>query len=605
MGQKKQLEDIELPVPAGNAQIGWNSDITAEMIRRLDLKYLAMLPGSSYRGLHDSLINYLGNRDPQILLTLHEEHAVAIAHGYARVTDEAMGCLLHSNVGLMHALMAVYNSWCNRAPVMIIGATGPVDANLRRPWVDWVHTSQDQGALLRNYTKWDDQPASAAAACESLLRAKQIAMTAPKGPVYVCMDAGVQEAALAAPLVLPDPVRFQPGPSSEPSAETLAEIARHLLRAQRPAIIVGRSSRQRDDWDRRVRLAELLGAKVFTELRSGAVFPTAHPLHPYPPLWAPSEASVGILKEADVILSLDSIDLAGWLKLMGDRSSPKATVINCSVDSYVHNGWSKDHLALAPADIRVLAEPDAMIRPLLPLLEAGMTKNRTVWGGVAAARPKKVEPAPEGDGTRAITQFDLARIVSEMRVGRKLTLARVGLGWATDQYEFEDPLDFLGSDGAAGLGSSVAMAVGVGLALRGTDRIAMTVVGDGDFTQGSSALWTAAHYRIPLLVVVANNRSNFNDEVHQAAIARERGRPVENKWIGMRLDDPAIDMAGLARAQGVQADGPIEQIGQLRPALKKAFQTVEAGLPYLLDVVIAPGYATPLLLGAGGQSAQS
>ena len=140
----------EVPeVVEGGAAIEWGSDALAELLSRLDLRYLALVPGSSYRGLHDSLVNYSGNRDPQMLVCLHEEHAVAIAHGYAKVTGRPMAVAVHGNVGLMHATMAIYNAWCNRVPMLIIGATGPVDAARRRPWIDWIHTSADQGALIR------------------------------------------------------------------------------------------------------------------------------------------------------------------------------------------------------------------------------------------------------------------------------------------------------------------------------------------------------------------------------------------------------------------------------------------------------------------------
>ena len=380
-----KLEDIESPVPGGNAQMEWVSDVMAEMIRRLDLKYVAMNPGASYRGLHDSLVNYLGNRNPQMLLTLHEEHAVSIAHGYARVTEQPMGCLLHSNVGLMHGLMAIFNAWINRAPIVMFGATGPVDADIRRPWVDWVHTAQDQGALLRNYTKWDDQPTSVPALCESFLRAMQLACTPPKGPTYVCLDAGLQELSLKGPVEFPDPSRFKPGPPPAPSQDTLEEMARLLTGASRPLLLVGRVSRKVEDWDRRVRLAEALGAKVISELRAGAGFPTEHPLHVYPPRYTPSKETLELMRSADVILALDSFDLGGWFKLMNVKGGPKATVIHCSVDSYVHNGWSKDHLALPAVDLRVLADPDAAVRLLLPLIERSVQAKPKKWEGFKAA----------------------------------------------------------------------------------------------------------------------------------------------------------------------------------------------------------------------------
>src|SRR5246500_5845498 len=191
---------VERPTPAGANAPGFGSDIIADALRALDIPYIALNPGASYRGLHDSIVNYLGNEQPQMLLCLHEESAVAIAHGYAKVTGKAMGAAVHSNVGLMHATMAVFNAWCDRMPMVILGATGPVDATKRRPWIDWIHTARDQGAIIRNYTKWDDQPASPAAAREALLRASWLSNAKPQGPVYINLDAEMQESGLEKPL---------------------------------------------------------------------------------------------------------------------------------------------------------------------------------------------------------------------------------------------------------------------------------------------------------------------------------------------------------------------------------------------------------------------
>src|SRR4051794_26350013 len=199
-------EPIERPLPSGANAAAFGSDVIADTLRALDIPYIALNPGASYRGLHDSLVNYLGNSAPQMLLCLHEEHAIAIAHGYAKVTGRAMAVALHSNVGLFHATMAIFNAWCDRMPVLVLGATGPVDAPKRRPWIDWIHTARDQGAIVRSYVKWDDQPASPAAAREALLRAAWLAQAAPMGPVYVNLDAGMQEARLAEPLTSIDPL---------------------------------------------------------------------------------------------------------------------------------------------------------------------------------------------------------------------------------------------------------------------------------------------------------------------------------------------------------------------------------------------------------------
>src|SRR5579863_4099169 len=224
----KNMTDIERPTGyTGNAR-AWGSDYLAEVMRALDLKFVALTPGASFRGLHDSLVNHLGNDNPRMLLCLHEEHAVAIAHGYAKVMGRPMGVILHSNVGLMHASMAIFNAWCDRMPVLIFGATGAVDAARRRPWIEWIHTAKDQGELIRDFTKWDDQPASLAAAAESMLRAAMLAQTAPRAPVYVCFDVGLQEARIAEDVTLPDMPRFQTPPAAAPSATAVQQATKLL-----------------------------------------------------------------------------------------------------------------------------------------------------------------------------------------------------------------------------------------------------------------------------------------------------------------------------------------------------------------------------------------
>jgi thiamine pyrophosphate-dependent acetolactate synthase large subunit-like protein len=270
---------IERPVPSGANAAGFGSDVVADTLRALEIPYIALNPGASYRGLHDSIVNYLGNVGPQMLLCLHEEAAVAIAHGYAKVTGRAMAAAVHSNVGLFHATMAFFNAWCDRMPVIVLGATGPVDAMKRRPWIDWIHTARDQGAIVRNYTKWDDQPASPGAAREALLRAAWIANTAPMGPVYINLDAEMQEAKLAEPLPPLEPSRYlTPAPVTAP-AELVGRAAKLLAAAKHPVILAGRGSRSEEAWKARIALAERLNAPVCTALKTGAAFPTDHPLH--------------------------------------------------------------------------------------------------------------------------------------------------------------------------------------------------------------------------------------------------------------------------------------------------------------------------------------
>ena len=592
------LQNFDRPALGGNRQMEWTSDVAAEMLRRLGIKYVSLNPGASYRGFHDSIVNYLGNEDPQMLLCLHEDHAVSIAHGYAKVTDEPMGAIVHSNVGLMHGLMGMFNAWCDRAPVYVMGATGPVDAPLRRPWIDWIHTAKDQGMMLRNFVKWDDEPRSAEAIVETMLRGGIMARTPPRGPVYICLDAGLQETRLNGEVTIPDAARFEPPETPHASADAVAAAAETLIAAERPVMMIGRVSRSRDGWDRRVRLAEMLGARVVTDLKTSASFPTGHPLHAGPPSNWVRGPGEDLVRNADALLVLDWIDLAGTFKALGLGYGVPATVIDVTLDSYVHNGWSMDHFGLAVGDRRLLADPDAFVAQLLDAVEERLGGKPKFSGGdpVPLAEPEAK------DASSPIAPRDIAGALNAVKGERKITLTRVPLGWAGDSYHFAEPLDYLGNDGGGGLGSGTGNAIGAGLALMGSGRVPVAILGDGDFMQGGSALWTAAHYDIPVLFVVSNNRSNFNDEVHQEAMAKERNRPVENRWIGQRIDDPAIDLAAYARSQGVAAAGPVETAGELPEALDAAIAAVESGKPFLLDVVVQPGYSAPMVTRASGEA---
>jgi thiamine pyrophosphate-dependent acetolactate synthase large subunit-like protein len=589
MDNAGKLNDLETPKNAGNFPMDWGSDAIAEMLRRLDLEFVSLNPGASYRGLHDSLVNYLGNENPQMLLCNHEEHAVSIAHGYAKVTGKPMGVIVHSNVGLMHATMAIFDAWCDRVPVIVLGAIGPVDAARRRPWIDWIHTTKDMGALVRNYTKWDDQPGSVAAAMESLLRASLMARTAPKGPVYICLDVAMQEARLEESIPIPDVSRYMPAPPQEVSREAVRGAAELLCRAERPLILAGRVSRSQEAWDCRVRLAESLGAMVMTDIKVGAAFPTAHPLHGAAPGTFLSEKATSLLREADVILSLDWLDLAGTFKqAWGTAQAVGSKVIHCSVDIYNHNGWSMDHQGLPPVDIPLLAEPDLVVPPLLDEIRGLLGDREAVrqegWGPVRDNQSASVSDATGKTGQ--MTLYDLARCLKQVLGERETTLIRLPLGWPDDAWDFKGPLDFLGGDGGGGVGSGPGMAVGAALALRNSTRLPVAILGDGDFLMGVNALWPAAHYWIPLLIIIANNRSYFNDEVHQERMARERNRPVENKWIGLRMDDPPVDLAAMARAQGLKGEGPIVDLKDLTDVLARAVKTVEGGEPCVVDVIV-------------------
>jgi thiamine pyrophosphate-dependent acetolactate synthase large subunit-like protein len=570
------LRDVPVSSVSNNENL-YGSDAIAAMLRALDIPYLALNPGASYRGLHDSIVNYLGNERPQMLLCLHEESAVAIAHGYARAAGRMMGVVLHSNVGLMHGTMAIFNAWCDRMPMLILGATGPWDAAKRRPWIDWLHTASDQGALVRDYTKWDNQPASVPAAYEALLRAVQIAGTAPRGPTYVNLDAALQEMKIGPLPPLPDVGRYQSPEHVLPNTELLKAAAKLLSNARNPVILAGRASLAEADWKNRVALAEKLNAKVLTDMKAGAAFPTDHPLHAAPPATFLGEEAKKTLREADVVLSLDWVDTAGTLKQAWGDTPVGAKIILVSPDAHVHRGWSMDYQGLPPADLYMICEPD----PVLPLL-LDLVKSR-----IGPITQKKDVPWKNDE---ALSIRALADAFNEATEGLDVCLARLPLGWNGAYRHFRHPLDYLGGDGGGGVGAGPGLVVGTALALKGEKRIAAGILGDGDFLMGVTALWTATHYRMPCLIVVANNRSFFNDEMHQERVAKERARPVENKWIGQRIDEPDIDLAMMARAQGAEGIGPVSHTKDLLPSIQKAIQLVKAGKVCVVDVRVLPGY---------------
>jgi thiamine pyrophosphate-dependent acetolactate synthase large subunit-like protein len=567
---------LERPIPSGANAPGFGSDVVADTLRALDIPYISLNPGASYRGLHDSIVNFLGNETPQMLLCLHEEAAVAIAHGYAKVTGKAMAAAVHSNVGLFHASMAMFNAWCDRMPIVVLGATGPVDAAKRRPWIDWIHTAADQGAIVRNFTKWDDQPASAGAARESLLRAWWLANSAPMGPVYINLDAEVQESRLPEPLAPIDTARFIPPVETAAPAAAVRRAAALLKSAKRPLIYAGRVSRSLEAWNARIALAEALDARVVTDLKIGAAFPTDHPLY--------AGATRGVAPdafEADVVLSLDWVDLGGALR--GGAASTK--IIQVSLDQNLHNGWSMDYQALPPVDLFLAAHPDTVVPALLDALGASGTPRYT-----PAYRP--VEPKQLADD--ALTNEHLAYALRKAVGERPATLTHLPLSWDADWWPFRHPLDQIGGDGGGGVGGGPGISVGAALALKGSGRLPIGICGDGDYMMGVTALWTATHYRLPLLIVVANNRSFFNDELHQERVARIRNRPVENRWIGQRISDPDIDMAGVARAQGGVGFGPVTTMEDLGRAFEEAIRAVEQGQVAVVDVRVKPGYTAAM-----------
>jgi len=360
---------------------------------------------------------------------------------------------------------------------------------------------------------------------------------------------------------------------------------------------MGRVSRKQADWDRRVRFAEAIGAAVLSSSNDPSAFPTTHPLHIAAPCVRPNKAAMALIEKADLIISLDWLDLAGILRLsLGEAQTQKPaakTIISCSVDNYRTNGWSMDHQALAAVDLPILAEPDQFVAQMLDVLRVKKTvqlkmrpamKQLSHWNNASLTVP----PAKRGE---PMTLWDMAMTVREFAKAQAVTFARLPIGWPGEAYEFESPLSFMGNDGGGAVGTGPGHTIGAALALKDSDRLTIGVLGDGDYLMGVSALWSASHFDIPVMIVVADNRSYFNDELHQERVAQMRSRPPQNRWIGQQIDNPRVDLVAMARAQGFDSEAPVSTSAELARALKRGADIVANGGRYFIDSLVQPGYA--------------
>lgn len=571
---------VERPagLPARRSEPGFGSDVVVDLLHMLGYRYLPMNPGSSFRGLHDSIVNHGGNEAPQILLCLHEEIAVAMAHGYAKARGGPAAAAVHDLVGLMHASMAVYDAFADRAPLLLLGGSGPADPAARRP-IDWLHSATTQADLVRPYVKWDDEPATPGAFADSLVRAHQITHSAPAGPVYVSLDAGVQEQPLDGPVPLPELTLHRPAPPLFPDPGLVESAARLLAGARLPVVVGGRVGLDPAATPVLRELVDSIGA-AYVDDRNLVAFPTAHP--------ANCTGDARLLRDADVVLGVDVVDLPGLLadRGRGDRGSPPAAgplpaIIDLSAGDLGIRSWSNAFTAPLPRAVQLLADPLTGLRALVDALD-GRRPAGSVERSAAEARSRRAAVHERArDDLRAHwsdSPISPGRLVAEVwdavgAVDWLLTL-RNTRSWPVGVWEFGGAGEYLGHSGGGGVGYGPGAMVGGALAARDRGQLGVAIIGDGDLLMSSGALWTAAHYGIPMLVVVNDNGSFYNDEPHQAHVARHRGRPAENAWIGMRIRDPAIDIAGLAASYGCAAHGPVEDPGKLAPVLRAA--TAEA-----------------------------
>ena len=581
----------EKPVPGDIVVERPGSDFMMDVIKTLDLEYVATNPGSNFRSLHESLVNYGGNAKPELLTCMHEEAAVAMAHGYAKTAGKPMGALVHGSVGLQHAAMAIYNAWVDRVPVMIFTGNA-ADAATRRGGTEWNHSVQDAALLVRDFVKWDDTPASLQHFAESTVRAYKIATTPPMEPVLININLELQEEpAREEGVKIPKLARSRP-PQGERAA--LAEAARWLVDAANPVIIADRCVRNQDGVKRMVELAEALQAPV-VDLGGRMNFPMTHPL-------SHNEARRALVREADVVLLLEVSDPWGQFNTLSDphkdlRSVVRkdARIVNLSMqDVFIRSNY-QDFQRYQPVDLAINGDAQASLPALIDEVKRATTDDRR---RALAARGDKLKDAHAKERGRAreeaahgwdaipITTARLAAETWNAVKGEAWSLAVSDrIPWARRLWPAPEYHHMLGGSGAQGVGYSAPAALGVALANKPKGLFTVTFQPDGDLMYSPGVLWTAAYHKIPVLFVMHNNRAYHQELLHVQRMAALHKRRVDRAWIGTVIDNPAIDYAKLAQAQGVWAEGPIEDPAKLGAALKRAVAVVKGGAPALLDVV--------------------
>jgi acetolactate synthase I/II/III large subunit len=562
------------------------SDFMVDVVKALGIEYIAANPGSSFRSFHESFINYGGNKNPEWLTCCHEESSIAIADGYFRVSGKPIVAMAHGTVGLQHASMNIYNAFVGRIPVFIILGNA-LDANARRPGVEWTHSVQDATAMVRDYIKWDDTPISLPHFAESAVRAYKIAMTVPMGPVVLIADGDLQEHPISdrSKLRIPKLTLTSP-PSGDPAA--VAEVAKLLVTAENPIILAGRTARTAEGMALMAELADTLQAPV---QGGGRNMPSRHPLN-----------GGGAIGNADVILALQVEDLWGTLNNFRDQQEktyrsilkPGAKVVSISSGDLFLKSNYQDFQRYAEVDLAIAADAQATLPSLIEACKRLMTSDRRHTfeergKRIAAANQQSLERA-RADALYAwdATPISVPRVWAEMwAVVRNKDWALVsGAGsrlWNIDKFH-----QTLGGGGAAAVGSGLPTAVGAALAHKKYGRLCIGLQNDGDLMYAPGALWTAAHHRIPMLLVMHNNRAYHQEIMHIQRMANRRQRGITNAGIGTKIEDPNIDYATLARGMGVYGEGPITDPKDLGPALQRAVARVERGETALVDVVTQP-----------------
>jgi acetolactate synthase I/II/III large subunit len=574
------------------------SDFMVDVIKSLGIEYVFAMPGSSFAGFHESILNYAGNKNPEFITCMHEESSVAMANGYAKVEGKPVAIAVHGTVGLQHAAMAVYDAFSDHSPVyMILGNTQ--DATRRGGEVGWVHSAQDPASMVRDYTKWDDQPVSLPHFAESAVRAYKVMMTPPMGPVAITIDTDLQDEQIRPGLDLRIPKLSMAGPPAADGA-AVAEAAKMLMAAENPVLIAGRAARTPEGVRLLVELAETLQCAVLDQHRR-MNFPNRHPLNQSMRAAAGGKPLlIPVALAPDLAVGLESNDFYTALRGVRQRN-PQLKVINISSGDLFLRSNYQNFQRYTEADLSIAADAEATLPYLIEACKKLMTDDRKrAFQARGAKLAEAHDQALEKARLEASYGWD-ASPVSTARLSAELWAQIRTEDWAlvTDSspwihewplqlWDFSKHYQYIGGAGAEGVGYAAPAAVGAALAHKRHGRLPIAIQPDGDLMCANGVLWTAAHHKIPMLTLMHNNRAYHQEVMGLQGLANRRQRGIDHIQIGTKIYDPFIDYAKLASSMGVRSEGPITDPKDLAGAIRRGIQAVKSGEPYLVDVVTQP-----------------
>jgi acetolactate synthase-1/2/3 large subunit len=579
----------------------YGSDAVVDLLRSLGIDYVSINPGASTRGIHDSIVNHSGNNKPELVLCCHEGIAVSLAAGYFRATRKPMGVLLHDLEGLSNATRSIFDAWLGRDSIIMLGGNGPIDITKRRPGIDWIHSVLIPNLLVRDMVKWDDQPQGLQSVLESVLKAYRISMTEPTGPVFVSLDVSEQEKELAeGTFKLPAPADFQSTTFGEGSLDAIESVSELMIDSENPIILADLYGRGDESIQHLVRLAETVGAGVI-DTGQAFNFPSSHPLN--------VSYNRELLERADLIVCLDTRDLYEALTDMKGKDArtvrflPRSDckIIRVDLEDQTGNSWVPIQGRLTPTHLSVAAHAPSFVAKLSEICAAKLVHSSRgrISERISAltevhnrTRANALAEANRGKTGSVINPSTLALICWEAAKKYDWVIAHPGYTpqgityWLPAIWDITRYNQYAGRSG--GTGTGIGRAMGVGLANRG--RLCIDFQPDGDLLYLPSSLWTVAHYKIPLLIIMNNNRSYYNDESHQEFIALQRKRPVENKGIGIRIEQPEVDFSVLAKSYGIVSLGRFESTKGLVDAVEEGARIVaKEGRACLIDTVMPAG----------------